>query len=182
MEGKSLSPLPSSQTTYQEFKKQYPHGKLLAKSDKAPYGSSWESYQADSSELGLFGRPDNFKRLKGKDIVYGVRLEGKQVAVSLDYLSKKQFALLDQYSPPVVLTFDVTSGTVAAFSLPALPADSSELVCADDKITLSNGPVAWDARTGRLVNGRGDDLTPRPVTSAFWFAWATFYPNTELLK
>ena len=82
----------------------------------------------------------------------------------------------------MVVTFDTASNSVAAFSLPAQPADSLDLVLVDDKITLDSGRIAWNARTGQLLFGKGNSLTLQPVTSAFWFAWVSFFPKTELLK
>lgn len=182
LEGKSLHIFPSSLTTYQEFKKQYPHGKLLAKLDKGPPRSPYDLYFADESQLGTFGRVDNFERLKGKDIVFGLRLDGKQIAISQGYLSEKQFVVLEQFSPPVVVTYDTASYSVAAFSLPAQLADSSDLTLVDDRITLNSSRTAWNARTGQLLSGEGSNLASLPVTSAFWFAWVSFFPETELLK
>lgn len=182
MKSKSLSLFPSALTTYEEFKRQYPHGKLLAKAGKGSGASAWESYFADSTALGLFGRVDNFEQPKGKDIVFGVRLGGKQVAITQDYLSKKQFALLEQFSPPVLVTYNPATSSAAAFSLPAQHADYSDLVLIDNKITLGSGQIAWNARTGRLLSGVGDNLALEPITPAFWFVWVTFFPNTELLK
>ena len=182
LEGKSLRLFPSALTTYDEFKKQYPHGKLLAKADKGPPKSPYDTYLADESQLGTFGRVDNFERLKGKDIVFGLRLDRKQVAISQGYLSEKQFAVLEQFSPPVVVTYDTASYSVAAFSLPVQLADSLDLTLVDDRITLSSGRTAWNARTGQLLSGEGSNLISQPITSAFWFVWVSFFPQTELLK
>jgi hypothetical protein len=46
-----------------------------------------------------------------------------------------------------------------------------------DRIVSNNG--TWRAETGRCLSG-GTDLTPIPHVNAYWFAWAAFYPHTDL--
>ncbi|NQU28742.1 MAG: DUF3179 domain-containing protein [Candidatus Marinimicrobia bacterium] len=40
----------------------------------------------------------------------------------------------------------------------------------------------WNLLTGQPTADSGDPLSAQPLTSAFWFAWASFFPNTELVK
>ncbi len=182
LDGESLRLFPSALTTYDEFKKQYPHGKLLTKADKGPPRSPYDTYLSDESQLGTFGRVDNFERLKGKDVVFGLRLDGKQVAISQGHLLERRLVVLQQFSPPVVVTCDTAGNSVAAFSLPVSFSDSLDLVLTDNIIRLGGGRSTWNARTGELLSGEGSNLISRPITSAFWFAWVSFFPKTELLK
>ena len=42
---------------------------------------------------------------------------------------------------------------------------------------------SWNLERGAAVSGElaGERLEEIPVTLAFWFAWSSFYPNTEVL-
>ena len=161
MEGTKLKTVPFSHTTFGAFKIKYPNGKLLKKptdsTDKID-GSSYDSYFADKERLGIFGRVDNFKRLAGKDKVYGIRFENSEFAVSERYLTKNGYAMIVSESMRVYVTFDSASLTAAAFALP----DSLKLA---GKIEINN-------QTAKAF----------PVISAYWFAWVSFFPETELIK
>jgi hypothetical protein len=45
------------------------------------------------------------------------------------------------------------------------------------------GGSTWDLGTGRCVAGprSGERLETVAVTPVFWFAWSSFYPNTEVI-
>jgi hypothetical protein len=182
IEGKTLALFPSALSTYGEFKKRYPEGKILTRSNKTSEQTPYDWYARDETALGMFGRTDSFTRLKGKDIVFGIRAEGVQVAISKDYLSKSRFAVLEQFNQPVVVVSDSTCNSVTAFSLPNALTDVSGLKLINSKLTTANREMEWDAVTGKMTSGEEDDLVPLPITSAFWFAWASFFPKTELIK
>ncbi len=158
MEGTKLKTVPFSHTTFAAFKEQYPKGKLLKKPADGQAGSTYDSYFADKDKLGIFGRVDNFKKLAGKDKVYGIRFENSEFAVAESYLKKNGFALIVNDSKRIYLSYDESEMSVVAFALP----DSLRLA---GKIEINN-------QTARAF----------PVISAYWFAWVSFFPETELIK
>lgn len=161
MEGAQLKTVPFSHTTFAAFKKQYPHGKLLKKpadSTNKIDGARYDSYFADKEKLGIFGRVDNFKRLAGKDKIYGIRFENSEFAVSESYLKKNGFALIVNDTKRIYLSYDVSDMSVAAFALP-------------DSLKLA-GRIEINNQTAEAF----------PVISAYWFAWVSFFPETELIK
>ena len=161
MEGTKLKTVPFSHTTFAAFKKQYPNGKLLKKpadsTDKID-GSTYDSYFGNKEKLGIFGRVDNFKRLAGKDKVYGIRFKNSEIAVSESYLKKNGFALIVNESQRIYVSYDESEMSVAAFALP-------------DTLRLA-GKIEINNQTARAF----------PVISAYWFAWVSFFPETELIK
>lgn len=182
MENATLNLFPSSLTTFAQFKINYPNGKLLNKSEKGSSGSKYEKYFANREKLGMFGRVDNFKRLKGKDKVVGIRIGYKQGAVSETYLQKKSFAILKNFERPVVVTYDSAGNSFAAFSLADLTDETiSQIKLTGQFITTGNQDVTWNALTGKSRSGKVADLPAVPLTRSFWFAWASFFPETELL-
>ncbi|UCD95615.1 MAG: DUF3179 domain-containing protein [Candidatus Zixiibacteriota bacterium] len=183
LEGKMLDQFPALHTTYDEFIKLYPDGLILRKPGRGYAVSSYESYFSDETKLGIFGRPDNFQRLGGKDKVIGLRLGDNQTAVSEDYLQTNGYAVIPEAKPPVVITFDSETRTAAAFLLPGTgPTGATKIRVETGRILLPGKNISWDAKTGRVVEGGGDDLKMVPAITSYWFAWISFFPSTRLIK
>lgn len=184
MIGKTLVQIPAIHTTYAEFAKDHPDGLLLEKEEKGEMGSHYDGYFAADEKLGIFGRVDNFKRLTGKTKVFGLRLARGEIAISRPYLSQHGFAIVD--SSRVIVTYDTPAATAAAFALDGVT-DATLLRVIEGRIITgenadaSGVAVSWDASTGRVIEGPGDDLRAVPLVTAFWFAWASFFPETELV-
>lgn len=182
-EGKKLTEYPAIHTTYAEFKKLYPHGQLLKKPEKGDPGSPYADYFADSEKLGMFGRLNDYEQMPGKDKVFGLRRGDKQVAVSLSYLETNGRALITGLGDPLIVTFDKNSGTASAFVFTGdQRAAVKGLKVEGDRLIAPGGRATWNSRTGKLIDGEGTDLSVVPTMSAYWFAWLTFYPDTELIN
>jgi len=177
MEGKTLTQIPAIHTTFAEFKQLYPNGKLLQKQNKGSHNSHYSGYFEDKTKLGIFGRKDTFDRLEGKDLVYGVRLTNGETAISDKYLRKHGFAVISDVSPHIIVTYDSSSNTAAAFSIENK--DKSALSVTENKIILDS--LVWNTQTGHTLSGNAHNLEPVPIITAFWFAWASFFPETKLI-
>lgn len=183
LEGKKLSPLPATHTRYNEFKELYPTGLLLKKSEKGESGSPYDSYFENPDKLGIFGRANSFQKLDGKDKVYGLNPGERQIAVSEDYLIQNGFAIILENNPPIIITYDDEGKTVAAFALrDHSQTDLGNIRIEDNTLFLSGDNATWDSRTGKAKSGDADSLDPIPAISAYWFAWISFFPDTELIK
>lgn len=172
---------PSSITTYAEFKKSYPHGQLLAKPERFDKGSHYADYFSDSTKLGIFGRIDNFRRIPGKTKVIGLRLKGHKVAVTYDKLAESKLVLVDKVDPPVVVIYDATSQTALAYELVGLSAKQAAEISVTGSVLTAAG-ANWDIRSGKPTDGKSKALKPVPLITAFWFAWASFFPTSELIE
>ncbi len=182
-EGKKLEQFPAIHTTYAEFKKQYPNGQLLKKPEKGEAGSPYSQYFADPDKLGIFGRANNFERLAGKDKVFGIRQGDQQVAVAEAYLVERGYAMIADLPEPIVITDDKNSTTAAACAFTGKQTETIKGLKVDsNRIIISDGKLVWDALTGELIEGDGENLALVPTMSAYWFAWLTFFPETELIK
>ena len=180
--GRKLTLFNSSHSSYKEFKKQYPKGLLLRKPegiDASPY----ESYFSDSSKLGMFGRVDDFQRLNGKDKVFGLHLPDGHVAVSRKLLAEKGHAWIEQDTQAVLVTFDSATEAVAAFVFdPTGNPKQGDVSVVDRSIIAGDGQTTWNAFTGEMESGQGQKLESIPVLTAYWFAWFSFFPDTELVQ
>lgn len=182
-EGKILTIFKASHTTFSEFKKNYPDGLLLVKPEKGEAGSVYNDYFADSVKIGIFGRVETFEKLVPKARIFGVRVDNHQSAVSLEYLEANRYAVLPLASITIIVTYDKPSETVNAFKLEGITlAEIPDLLVTDSKISLKDGSAIWEVSTGKLLSGSGSDLESVPVITAFWFAWASFFPGSDLVK
>lgn len=183
MEGTILTLYPVFYTTYQEFRNQYPEGLLLRKPSKGKAGSYYESYFADKTKLGIFGRIDNFKRLRAKEIVFGLRLKGKEVAITKNLLREYKYKIIESSHDAVLVYFDHKTNTAMAYSLTGLTYDSTDdFTVNNGTITLQNKNQSWNLKNGESISVGAPPLNRIPVTTAFWFAWASFFPETELVR
>jgi hypothetical protein len=182
MTGARLVQHPAKHMTFTRFKQTYPDGKLLSR-EKAPRkGSPYDDYFSDKSKLGIFGRVNDFTRLDGKDTVFGLHTEYTTAAVSKSYLEEHGMEVISGKSVSYIVTYDGSTESVAAFVIPSvLATDSVGLSLSGGKL-VTRGGVAWDALTGGVIQGRGAPLKAAPIMTAYWFAWISFYPETDLIK
>jgi len=181
--GKKLELYPVLHSTYEEYKRVYPNGKLLDKPEKGENGSVYNSYFSNSEKLGIFGRQDNFDELDGKDQVFGIRLGDWALAVSVDYLKRQRYFIINEDIGSAIIIFNHENKTATAFSLMGLKAkERGKIKLTDDYSMLSVEGQRWNATTGQLIEEDGNNLPILPITPAFWFAWISFFPETELIK
>ncbi len=183
MEGTNLSLVSAAHTTFSEFEKNYPDGVMLKKEEKGSAESSYNKYFDDPEKLGIFGRPNSYNELDGKDLVFGLRLDDRELAVSTEYLSRNRFLAISDNSVPIVITYNLSGKTAAAFSLNGIAKNLlPDLKIEDGKIIITGTNTEWDADTGKIVSGNGKDLDLYPLITSYWFAWISFFPDTELVK
>jgi hypothetical protein len=177
LKGKKLDLFYSAHTTFGDFKNIYPDGVLLQKPEKGDKGSSYDSYYADRNKLGIFGRENNYDDLNGKDIVFGIRYNDKKAAVAKSYLRDKRFALLTAFDKPE------SGNTVAALVLDSPGMDNPEkIIFEKNRISTIDKKYRWDSRTGAGISQNTPNLPALPVLTSYWFAWISFFPDTDLVK
>ena len=154
---------------------------MLRKPTSGQPGSSYADYFAQPDRLGIFGRINDFQRLEGKDQVFGLRLADQEIAIGKDYLNEQRYEIIDSGNTRIIIYYDRESNSAAAYALPHLTdRQLSELGVKDRQLTI--GTQRWNLLTGQPTAGNGDPLVAHPLISAFWFAWASFFPKTELVK
>lgn len=98
-----------------------------------------------------------------------------------DYLIEQRYEIIDSGNTRIIIYYDRESNSAAAHALPHLAAQQlSALSVKVGQLTI--GTQRWNLLTGQPTTGSGDPLVAQPLISAFWFAWASFFPETELIK
>lgn len=83
---------------------------------------------------------------------------------------------------PLVVILGSDDATVRVFSRRVGERTLNFLPASEDRLSDRESGSLWDVTTGRAVSGplRGKTLTPVIATSALWYAWKTYRPDTAL--
>ncbi len=185
--GKNIKTETVVETTWKTWKEMYPESKVVSKNTGYsrsygfyPYGD----YKTNNNNL-LFPVSHKDNRLPAKERVFGILINGDAFAFTFDFFNTINLTNTTLSNVPVVIygnkeknlaiAYESTVGNkVLNFNLTDknLPA-----VFKDD---LGN---VWNI-FGEAIEGPDKGTKLKPVTAfiSYWFAWAAFYPDTELKK
>jgi len=196
--GKQLTFLPSQVIAWSDFKSRFPAGDVLAKPNASrPYGvNPYVGYDSSSDPFFFRGGPD--PRLAATERVAGLTTESSAKAWPFALLAERG-VVEDTFDGRAVVIFHKAGaasaldtrqiregrdvGAVAIFD-PTVE-DQQLSFAADgsgtftDTETQSTWNILGEAITGPLAGTR---LTQLAHFDHFWFAWAAFFPNTELYE
>ena len=176
--GSSLATVPAVQTTWSDWRRTHPDTKLLKKSREIR-SSAYEAYFQDPKRYGLFRTEWLIDRMPGKALVHGITDGPHALAVPDKKIKKGNllWASLGERDVLVVRTLDNGVRAYLAATATHLQPGPTPGEYADKE----TGSI-WALDRGICVRGKrkGEHLEPLPVTAAFWFAWSTFYPNTDI--
>jgi len=192
--GEALTLLPVMETTWRAWRTLYPDTGViesgtydLERYTRYPYGS----YRTDNDYL-IFGLRPNLAEntspfsssFGSKDMVLGLRLNGEARAYPFDEMGEQTVVNDHLGDIDVVVAFDRDSQLAVPY---ARQVDDQiltfELAQGGFPFQLRDQETGstWDI-TGRAIAGplSGKRLTQVPAHNAFWFAWVTFWPETDV--
>ena len=179
MKGETLEEIPSVVTTWGEWKAAHPDTLVL---EKPPLdGTPYQSYFDSSERMGR-GRENPDGRLPGKTLVVGVQAGGGFGAVELERLRQQSVISGRVGEVPVAWVALVGQGAAAyRAELDGTPVDLSlEGGSLVDRRTGSRcSPDSGECESGSLAGHR---LQRLPAMRVYWFTWASFHPDTELIE
>lgn len=178
--GISLKIRPVVITSWSEWKKQNPKTKVLSLDTgfTRNYGSGvvYQDYFA-SPDLMFPAAGDQSNRLKEKEQVFGMRLEGGIKAWPLDTFKNGTVINDIVGKTPVVLIGDKETRTVRAYER-----KNYEF----NKNLITKNGEKWSLEESYLLNPDGSKLKRLPGHVSYWFAWAGYlgdetalYKNTK---
>jgi hypothetical protein len=200
--GEQLEPIPSPLMSWGDFAAAYPTGQVLdpdATGFSRQYGRNpYVGYDDEESEPFLFtGITD--PRAASKLRVVGVAFEGAAVAFSLDFVSggeatatntsvgDNDVVILWKAGQATALESDSIEGgrdvgSTAVF-LPIVAGDKLTFAAEGDQFVDVETGSTWNL-AGEAVDGplAGSGLEQINHLDTFWFAWATYQPETELVE
>ncbi len=187
--GMLVNPLPYIETTKATAQKMFANPQILSTATgySQPYGAyPYGSYKTSSSTL--FPMPQFDSRLHPKERVLGILADGSSKAYQI--LGGGGFEVLnEQVGSQAVVVLRAPGDNLAvaylrdnpmqgelSFNLDLSRTDVFPFNIKDDQ-TGSSWNFLGEAVDGPLI---GTKLEPAKAMIAYWFAWAAFYPGTEL--
>lgn len=178
-------------TTYDLWKKMHPETLVMSNQNEAktdvkpewygtnPYASYWDT---SLDPVNPIWRPDD--RMHKKTIVYGIHADGESAVVT----PSKPVTRLTIGQSDVIVFYDEPSFTCYAFENNFDGATRSFVAAeaSEDGIPQfrdTNTGTVWRI-DGIAVSGesKGARMAQMPGLWVYWFAWASFFPDTRVLN
>lgn len=181
-----LTPLAAAQTTWAEWKSQYPETKALVTNGAGRY-DSYTSYY-NSGQTGVLGETLQDDRLYVKELVSGIVINDLPVAYPHSIL-EKELAVNDTIDDlELTVWFDPRTGTARLYNRTVATDSPDEqtltFIATDSEIEFMDEETGstWLLLNGKAIDGplKGATLTAIPSTNSFWFGWKDWYPDTEV--
>ncbi len=200
--GRQLRFLPSQVIPWKDFRTRFPDGQVLARPQRngrflRSYGRNpYIGYDSSSQPFLFLGKPD--PRLPATERVLGLTTETRARAYPFSLLAQTR-VLHDEFDGIPLVIFHISGmasaldtaristgkdiGSVAVYDrrlgdqeLTFRPDGQEHFV---DEQTGTRWNILGEAVAGPL---QGSQLTPILHFDHFWFAWAAFFPDTELYR
>ena len=183
--GTRLKVVPAMQTTWSQWKQLHPDTLLLNKKG-AYFFDIYDSYY-DSVAAGIIGETRQDDRIRTKEFVLGLTIDGEAKAYPFRDLNDHTVVSDSVGGKDVVVTYDPRAATANAFSrevegrtLTFQPLESEE----DDRFLMIDNETnsQWLMVTGEAIEGdlKGSKLERLPSNYSFWFAWKDWHPSTKV--
>lgn len=174
MKGKQLPLVATAgMSRWKDWRRAHPDTTVLTRRGREDFPDRYETYH-ESDQTGVRPLKNRDERLGAKEMVLGVRVGG--LAKAYPHARMKNAPLIvDTIGETAVVVFhEADTGLTVAYD-----AGGRKFESMLDGSRARAGETVWDLRTGREVRGDGV-LTPLPAINAYWFAWADYYPKTEI--
>lgn len=181
--GRQLDIVPSVHATWKEWLALYPKSQVLRK--RGEFHSSYEGYNRNPTRLGILGRRNPDQRLPGKERVLGLRSGDEAIAFPVKAVRDAGLVHAQVGSLVVVLVAPGPDLPIVVYSRRVgNRVLRLNLVEHEGRPALRDeqGGTMWDIATGHGVAGAlsGERLTRAPAYPAFWFGWASYFPNSAI--
>lgn len=182
LKGTKLEFVPAVHTKWGEWKEQHPDTIALVKGYPGS-NTSYSRYYANNT-AGVLGETVEDERLRTKQLVVGVAINGDAVAYPFFAIGNEEALINDEVGgEPVLVVFDMEAGSGIVFN--RRTQDGQVLTFSKDNgmifIDAETGST-WDGGTGIAIEGplEGTQLERIMSTKSFWFGWKDFYPDTRV--
>jgi len=182
LKGERLVILPVVQTKWSKWFASHPQTKVLKK-DKEIRSSNYQRYFRDPKRTGLFRSHWLMERMSGKQLVHGVTIGPHAIAVVRGKLKAGEIITGDLANQKLLFVMTEDGGVRAFLAKVGGRNLTFVLRAKRGKYHDRESNSTWDLERGVCLQGelKGSQLEQLSVIEAYWFAWSTFYPNTEVL-
>jgi len=181
--GENANRLPLVETTWKTWREMYPDTEVMGTNtgfsrdyNRYPYGN----FRTDNNLIFPVSSPDD--RLHRKTRVLGVRMETHSKVYQINEFAG-EVEVINEINEGYVVAGSSSRNFAIAFN--AILEDGTQLTFSsiqDDALVMEDQEgTRWDlfgeAREGPRA---GEQLAPLFSYTAYWFAWAAFFPGSEI--
>jgi hypothetical protein len=168
-------------TTWRDWRRLHPHTLVLNKETgferNYAEGAAYGEYFASAETMFPVAWRD--KRLKAKDWIYGVIIDGLPKAFPLRALRKMPVANDRVANENLVLIAETKKLTVRAYERQAHRFVARQ----EDGKLIDSAHDAWQMTEEKLIRIKDQkELFRLPGHLAYWFGWYAFFPHTEVYE
>lgn len=185
LEGMRLRKIPSVMTTWGRWKREHPDTLALVRDEEEVRPDHYHEYQT-SEKIGIFATKNPDERLGGKHPILGLAPDqlGEHGAVA--YVMERFDLLQDEVAGrPIVVVADPEQNVSGRIFLRS---DGESVLTFQhaggrlSRVVDEQTGTIWNLLEGVAVEGplSGHRLETIPSVPAYWFAWAAFYPGSQL--
>ncbi len=188
--GTELVIVPHMQMNWKAWVEQFPDSQILSKGlGFGPAAYSIDRYDRyyQSSDLGVVPNRLRSELLPQKELVTGVRVEGRPKAYSDSEMAEHKVFNDVLAEKPLVVTFspESESGQVLSSMVGGVALTFEFLEIRNGIVYMIDEETGslWNGVTGVAIEGAnaGKKLEPIPFSRSFWFGWFNFFPDTDIL-
>jgi len=185
LSGKKLTRYPVTVTTWREWLEQHPDSTVVSlntgheRSYLAPSqpGSAYFAYRASPEAMFPTFVVDD--RLPEKDNVVGIASGGTALAFPVELVTAERVVNASVGDVEAVLIGHPATGVIGVFERGGHVFETGANGSDPREVTDEFGMI-WTATDDALLADDGRSLPRLPAREMFWFAWAVFFPGTEL--
>ena len=177
--GLQLKRLPIVTTRWKEWRRRHPETKVLSldTGHERDYGEGAAYREYFATDRLMFPTPFQDKRLKNKQEVVALLMDGEAVAYDTRFLRKRRLHQDLVAGQELVILTD-KSGANRVYDATGIKFTRWDR---SSKVRDSSGRQ-WEATETALVGPNGEKLIRLAAHRAFWFGWRAQFPNTRLVK
>jgi hypothetical protein len=182
LKGTRLEFVPAVHMKWAVWKEQHPDTKALVKGYPGSY-TSYSRYYANN-KAGVLGETVFDNRLRTKQLVIGVVINGEAVAYPFFEIGREKTLINDEIGgEPVLVVLDMDGSSGIVFSRRSQDGEVLTFSLMEG-LTLTDEETGstWDGRTGSAIDGPlgGTQLVRIKSTKSYWFGWKDFFPGTRV--
>ncbi len=194
LKGEKLQEIASIQKIlWKEWKVMHPDTKVLTYKGKESAGyDNYREYHKSKTKTGIIRVASKDKRLKPKETVIALEIEGNQKVYPLNIFKNRKI-VSDSFQKRDLLFYHdhLTNNTIVYIrkigeTILEFPDLNNPLLqqISDDIITDKTTGTKWDMKSGMAIDGalKGKELEMIEFKNVYWFVWADHYPDTEIYK
>ncbi len=184
--GMKLTSHPVTVTTWKQWEEQHPDTTVVSidtgytREYLAPSEKGSAYYQYRNSPKAMFPTFAVDDRLPEKDNVVGISSgTGESMAFPVDTVVAERVINATIGDVEAVLVGHQESGVIGVYERDGIVFETAG-PGSDPREIVDEAGTTWTATADGLVAGDGRLLARIPARESFWFAWAAFFPGTEV--